>query len=127
MSDMDQFFTADAANEGVKLPLTNATGGETDHYLVVLGVDSDVFRRADAKAKRDAFRLAAIEDEEERITAVTKAQTELVACLVSDWSFDQECTHENVVAFLNKAPQIAAQIDTVAGDRRLFFALKSES
>lgn len=127
MGEMDQFFTTDAANEGVRLPLSTATGESTEHYLTILGVDSDIFRRAEAKAKRDAFRLAAIEDEEERLTAANEAQFKLIACLVAGWSFDQECNLENVTAFLTKAPQIADQVDKVAGDRRLFFGLKSGS
>lgn len=121
MAGMDDFFTRQKANEGIKLPLSLPDGTETEHFLVVRGVDSDVFREAETEAKRSAMQVAAMEDEAERKGAMADGKLTLVASLVMDWSFDQECTVDNIKAFLHEAPQIADQIDQVAARRTLFF------
>ena len=43
---MADFFTADEANEGEKLPLYTPDGVATSHYITVRGVDSDAYRLA---------------------------------------------------------------------------------
>ena len=113
---MEEFYTRTKANEGVKLPLSTPDGEKTDHWLMILGVDSDVFREAESEAKRSLIQKKA--DPKEAMLSV-------VASLVSDWSFDKPCTQEEVKAFLKEAPQIADAVDKVAGDRKLFFALRS--
>ena len=123
---MDEFFTRQHANEGVKLPLSLPDGTPTEHYITIRGVDSDAFRMAEAVQNRKAASIAAM-DEPERLKAIQDSKNELLASLVIGWSFDKECTTKNVVEFLTEAPQIADQIDTVAGRRALFFALKRSS
>lgn len=63
---MSAFHTRSVANEGVELPLYTPTGEKTDEWLRVRGIDSDEFRSAEADAKRDAFKIASIEDPLER-------------------------------------------------------------
>lgn len=121
---MEQFFTRSQANEGIKLPLALPDGTPTEHYLTVLGVDSDAFRLAEADQRRRAPAIAAIDDEKERLEAINASKFELIASLVSGWSFDKPCTARNVLDFFREAPQIADQVDAVAGRRSLFFALK---
>ena len=124
MSDMGQFHTRTKANEGVKLPLVTPDGGATDHYLMVMGIDSDAFRAAESLAKRAIIGAGADADIQE---IAKEAALDVVASLVSGWSFDDELTTDNIKGFLRDAPQIANEIDRIAGDRALFFALKSKA
>ena len=121
MTSMDQFHTRTRANEGIKLPLSLPDGTETEHFLTIRGVDSDVFREAEAEAKRNAMQVAVLEGDDQRKEAIADEKLNLVAVLVMGWSFDQECTLENIKAFLREAPQIADQIDQIAARRTLFF------
>ncbi|SHO57828.1 phage tail assembly chaperone [Vibrio quintilis] len=121
MREMKAFFTRQKANEGVRLPLTLPDGTKTEHFLLIRGIDSDAFREAEAEAKRQAMQLSMIEDEEEKQQAISDRKLSLVATLVLDWSFEQECSPENVTSFLREAPQIADQVDQLAARRALFF------
>ncbi|MCF6435209.1 hypothetical protein [Pseudoalteromonas sp. MMG022] len=122
MSMMEDFFTREKANEGIKIPLTLPDGSVSDHYIVVRGIDSDAFRDAETLAKRNAMAFAAIEDEAERAAAFADERLGLIAALVADWSFDEPCELETVKKFLHQAPQICEQVDKVAAKRALFFA-----
>ncbi len=51
-TDMEQFYTREAANEGVKFPLKTSDGKETEHWILVRGIVSDQFRMADLRSKR---------------------------------------------------------------------------
>ncbi|ALH23697.1 hypothetical protein PaMx11_23 [Pseudomonas phage PaMx11] len=121
-SGMEAFFTREKASLGVQLPLYAPTGEKTEHWLRIRGIDSDEFRAAEADARRDAMRVAAIEDLEERRLAIQDAQRALIATLVIGWSFEQECTHDNVMKFFREAPQIQDAVDKAASRRALFFA-----
>lgn len=125
--DQSEFFTLDKANAGIRVPLYTPDGRPTDHWMQIRGVDSDEFRKADAKAKRDAVKLAAITDDREREDALHDLTTRLTASLVIAWSFEQECTMENVTAFFKRAPQICNAIDITAGDRAYFFRIGSSN
>ncbi|TMO66753.1 hypothetical protein [Pseudoalteromonas aurantia] len=118
---MEAFFTRDKANAGIKLPLYLPDGSESEHYLMVKGIDSDAFRDAETLAKRNAMTFAAIEDEAQQKDAFADEKLTLIASLVGDWSFEQACTLDEVKNFLRQAPQICDQIDKVAAKRSLFF------
>lgn len=124
---MEAFFTRERANEGVEIPLYTPDGTKTQHWIRIRGVDSDVFREAEANSKRDAFRVASMEDSLERAKAIQDAKLNLIAALVISWSFEKECTLENVKEFFRQAPQIADAVDQVASKRALFFAKRSSS
>lgn len=124
---MEAFYTRERANEGIKIPLYLPDGTKTEHWLRIRGIDSDHFRLAEAESKRDAMRVAMIEDPLERAKAIADAKLSLIAELVISWSFEKECTHENVKEFFRQAPQIADAVDQVASKRALFFAKRSSS
>lgn len=124
---MQEFYTRQTANEGVQLPLYRPDGTLSEHWLRVRGVDSDHFRRAEAKAKRKAVELAQIEDEQKRAEAVRETELECIAALVAGWSFEQEASLINVVNFLREAPQIADMVNRFAARRAEFFSKKSAS
>jgi len=124
---MEAFFTRERANEGVEVPLYTPDGTKSQHWIRIRGVDSDAFREAEANSKRDAFRVASIEDTVERAKAIQDAKLNLIASLVISWSFEKECTPKNVKEFFRQAPQIADAVDQVASKRALFFAKRSSS
>lgn len=120
---MAEFFTADEANEGEKLPLYTPDGVATSHYITVRGVDSDAYRLAHTRIMRRT-RFADIETDDARDKLTLDAMTELAAALISGWSFDEEFSTEAALAFLKKAPQFVSPINELAGNRSLFFGLK---
>jgi hypothetical protein len=124
---MEAFFTREKANEGIEIPLYLPDGTKTEHWLRIRGVDSDHFRLAEAESKREAMRVAMIEDPLERAKAIADAKLSLITALVISWSFEEECTHENVKEFFRQAPQIADAVDQVASKRALFFGKGSSS
>lgn len=123
---MESFFTRPTANAGVKLPLYLPDGTASEHYMVVLGADSDVFRKSEMEAKRSAAQIAQIDDTATRDALIMEEELGLVASLVSTWSFSQECNKQNVVAFLKEAPHIADNINTFAAKRSNFIKKKNK-
>jgi hypothetical protein len=121
---MTEFYTSQSAEDGVVLPLYKPDGSKSDHTIKIRGVDSEVFRIAEALAKRRAVDVGRLTDENDRAAAALNARIELAASLVIDWTFDEKCNHANVVKFFQNAPQIVDMVDRIAGDRSLFFALK---
>lgn len=124
---MEAFFTRERANEGVEVPLYLPSGEKSPHWLRIRGVDSDHFRLAEADSRRKAIEIAAIDDPVERAKAIAEAKLDLIAELVIDWSFEEECTHARVKEFFRQAPQIADAVDQVASRRALFFGERSSS
>lgn len=122
---MKDFYTRESANEGVKLPLFTPEGKETEHYLVIRGVDSDAFRLAESEAKRSSIKIIGVEDEGERNNLVYEGKIEMLSSLICGWSFEEKVSKENIKTLLREAPQIADRIDRFACDRTLFFGLKS--
>lgn len=124
---MKEFYTRKKANEGVKLPLYYPDGTISEHWMIIRGVDSDQFRKAETVAKRKAMDLAQIENEDERADKVRDTELECIAALVASWSFDKPCDQATVVNFLQEAPQIADMINRFAARRAEFFGKKSDS
>ena len=121
---MQQFHTRKKASVGVEVPLYNPDGTASEHWFRIRGVDSDEFRRAETKAKRSAIELSQIEDEQERADVIRATELSVVAELVAGWSFEEPCTHDNVVNFLTEAPQIADMVNRFAAQRAQFFSKK---
>lgn len=125
--NMQDFYTRQKGSEGKKVPLYSPSGEPTSHWLLVRSIDSDEFRRAEIQAKRAAAKLVEIEDEEERAAEVRKQTTGVIASLIAGWSFEQECSPDNVVNFLTEAPQIADMVNQIAARRRDFYNAPSEN
>lgn len=115
INNQSAFFTRTAANKGVKVPLHTPDNKPTEHWLLVRGVNSDQFRNAKISQAREMARISVIKDKGERENELAKAHCGIVASLIADWSFDEECNEENVVAFLLEAPQLCDKVDIVAG------------
>ena len=121
---MQEFFTRQIANEGIRLDLYLPDGTLSEHWLQVRGMDADEFHTAEMIAKRDAVKLADIESDEERAVAIQEAQITLIASLIAGWSFPTDFTKDNVVTFLREAPQIADEVNRLAAKRSVFFKKK---
>ena len=126
--DMNQFYTRDKANEGIKLPLYTPEGVDTEEWLTILGVDSDEYHKNMTSTRRellnietDVKALPKEAQEDFLLEKMIQREQNLLAGLIKDWSFEQECTFENRVEFIKNAPQIAEQINVVAGNRKVFF------
>lgn len=126
----EDFFTKDAANEGVKVALYWPDGKKSDFWLLVAGQDSDSYIHA--KTKLDRYAMTAyrgLEDDQAQ-EMHSKKVIELKAACVIDWAMqdnegnDVSCTFENVVKLLDKAPQLVREIDDVIYDRSQYVKKK---
>ena len=120
------FYTKPKAEEGVKIPLELADGTTTSEWLLVRGIDSEIFQRKQLEV-RGAI-LEAMKDNESDAgfdLLQQKHKADLLACLVADWSFDDECTENNIKEFLSNAPHIADKIDSISADRVFFMQKES--
>lgn len=127
MSSMKSFYTRSIANAGINLPIPNPDGTESAEWLLVLGMDSDPFRKAQAAAHRNLLELAKIEESDKRAQAIEQDRLKVLASLIADWSFDEECNEENKLAFLKECPTVADLVDHKAAKRADFFTKSSES
>ena len=117
---IEAFHTRAKANEGIKVPLYLPSGEKKENWNKIRGAASDAFRAAEVESRREAVRIASL-DEAERVEAIEVAKRALLASLVIGWSFDKDCTSSNVEEFFHQAPQIADAVDQVATKRSLFF------
>lgn len=118
---LSDFFTRKVANEGKKLPLYAPDGEMTDEWLLIRGIDSDEFRKAEAKGRRRAIEVGQTRNADKILEALEETQLETIASLVADWSFSEKCTPQNVVNALREAPQLVTAINNFAGKRANFF------
>lgn len=119
------FFTLDKAEAGAVVPLETPDGNPTGEWLKVVSRESERFRVASAMATRNALDISKISDPEERIKAVEEQTSIVCAKCVIGWSFDVECSFDNVIELVRNAPYIKDVIDKAISDRSLFFAKSS--
>ena len=125
MSSMESFYTREKANKGIKVPLSLPNGEDSGQFFIVRGIDSDEFRKADAKALRIAMVIAEVKDAEEKEQIAKDMQMDILVSLIADWSLDEECNEENIRKLLTEAPQLADAVDRLAAKRSLFFVKES--
>lgn len=153
MASFNHFNTRNGSNEGIQFPLFDLDGKQTEHWIVLRGVDSDAFTKVKDKMTRLSFldeanfsalkelkRVIADVDDKEKADAEkhlkiiesvmrnaipeSERRLEMQAALIKEWSFDEECTKENKIEFLRGAPYLAELIDTKAADRSAFIKKK---
>lgn len=125
-NDMEKFFTRATANEGKKLPLRHPDGTPSEHYLIIRSQWSDEFIQANDDAMRSLAVKVAAKDADAK-SVFQEQKLSLIAACIAGWSFSTEFTHENVIEFLRNAPQIAKQVNKLAGDDKYFFKKESAS
>jgi len=124
---MEKFFTREKASEGRKVFLADpATGLLTKDWLIIRSVWCDEFQAAKEAAVQETFAEAMESSAEEKQALSDKRKLSLVASLVGGWSFDEECTKDNVMGFLREAKQLVNQIDVKAAQDKFFFGKASK-
>ena len=126
MDPKSLFYTREAANAGVRVPLFRPDGTPTEHWLLVRGIDSDAWHAAQA-ASRQRMMAAASSPEKIKQLDPEEERVVLVASLVAGWSVPEEATPDAVKKFLREAPQIIAEVDRIASNRARFFGGSSSS
>lgn len=125
------FYTRPASNAGIRLPLYDPlTGEETAHWLHVQGADSDAFQHGNLEAQRTIVREVGARPkitDAERAEVSAEARLRLLATVISAWSFGDNPSLEERIAFLRDAPQVAEALDRAISNRRLFLHGNSSS
>jgi len=122
MKEFEQFKTKSLHSNAQKLPLFLPSGEKTDHFLMVIGADSDIMREAKARLMREAglaMRNNEYDKKKEQLLSL-----EMIAHHIVDWSFKKECTLENVVSFLDDSPYIADAVDSFGAKHENFLQKK---
>ncbi len=120
------FLTRPIANEGVEIPLFNAEGKKTGHWLRVVGEDSDIFREGQTKLYRTALKNSEL-PEEEADSKFGVVSLEVLASCIIDWSFEEAPTLDEKVSLLKDAPRIKDKIEEVITSKSLFIKKKPTS
>jgi hypothetical protein len=127
MGGMADFFTLEAAEAGIDLPLYLPSGEKTDFVIKIRGVDSEKFRIAEAQGKRRLIDVAKGDNEDERTRRLFDERVLLASALVISWNLPEPCTSKNIVELFKNAPQLLDMVDRIAGQRSLFFSKKQAS
>lgn len=108
------FHTRSESDKGVKFLLESPDGTQSDEWLLVAGVESIRYE----KAHRDTIKATLNGSDS------LEQGNILLSALVIDWSFEDECTPEIVLDFLQNAPYIKAALDRFAINRANFLKKK---
>tara|TARA_R110000744_G_scaffold143559_1_gene255491 strand:- start:1229 stop:1669 length:441 start_codon:yes stop_codon:yes gene_type:complete len=122
-------FTRDLANDGVKVELSFPDGKDSGFWILVAGIDSDVYRKGKTKLMRFAISLSGKNDEESEDLYQLEIIKRTAACII-DWNLIDDDGSEwpindsNRFKLLRQAPQIADKIDDVITSRSLYVKKK---
>lgn len=95
--------------------------GDTGETLTIRSRYSKEFREAEAKAMRQLSSMSMAAKGKALDADVMKdINDRSFATLVADWSFEEPCTIENVLEFLEANPQIFDEINSKAAQDSLF-------
>jgi len=125
----ESLFTRDLANDGVKVELSLPSGEDSGFWLLVAGIDSDVYRKGKTKLMRFAMSLVGKDDEESEDLYQLEIIKRTAACII-DWNLIDDdgtpwpITDANRFQLLHQAPQIADKIDDVITSRSLYVKKK---
>jgi len=108
------FYTRPESDKGVKFPLEFPDGTQSDEWLTVVGVESSRYEKAHRATIKAT--LAGSDSLEQGDI--------LLSALVIDWSFEQECTPEIVLDFLQNAPYVKVSLDRFVVNRANFLKKK---
>lgn len=111
------FYSKSAHEEGTKVFLKSKTGVVTEEYVVLLGRDSEAFRRAQAKYRDNSVQAQA---DEKTFDGYVEG-VRLTASAIKAWSLEDELNEKSAMDFLLNAPYIADQLDAALYDNKRFF------
>ena len=114
MPSFKDYCTKPAADAGRKLSI------DGKHWLLVHGIGSDVHAKAMANFRRLAIskqaELPEDASEEQQIESYNEAQKTVVYSIVSAWSFDEECTPDNVKELCDQSGYLYDAINQFAAN-----------
>lgn len=124
------FYTRTTAETGARVTLPKPDGSLSDEWVVVVGMDSDRFRKADLEARRAT--LSAIENKDSKYHSdrdgfALEQRLRVLAKSVVLWSFDETCDEQAVLELLREAPYVADLLDKQIAQRALFQSTHSGS
>lgn len=122
---IEDYKTAQRAQDAVQMFLTLPDGTKTTDYLLVVGTESSEFRSAKYAQEQRAFEISKLESMEARMDAVEDARITVLASCVKGWSFDVPFTPEAAKDLLKGAPYLADAVDVFISRRAHFFAKPS--
>ena len=129
MKDLEGFATAKLSEEGVKIPLTDVEGNETEHWIKIKSTDSVSFKKAQSKFRKKLLEIHELAEADENLDSVIEADKitlALLASVVVSWSFKNDdgtpykCTNSNIIKVLKDAPILAQEIDVASARRKNF-------
>lgn len=117
-----QFYVKSRAEQGRRVSLFNSDGTPSGQWMVIRSVHSSQYEEAIRKVSRDAvtdvIQIAKAGGEQEAARAARRLararRAKLVAALIAEWSFEQECSEQEKTDFLIKAPRLRRQIEKVS-------------
>ena len=119
--ELNSLYTAQAHNAGAEMRLLGPDGSSTDVYLLIAGVDSDVWRKAIRESQRAAVeRLVAGEASEEKDNATLLSMATLDWRGLTDNGEEVEFSPEKAEELYRNAPYIADQVDRFIAKRANF-------
>ena len=111
----------DFGNATTVIPLIYPGIGDTGETITIRSRYSDAFREAQAKATRQIAALTmATKGTKIDDAAVKQIEDMQFAVLIADWTFDEPCTPEEIIEFLEENPQVYDLINTKAAQDSLF-------
>lgn len=116
---LEDFFLPNAVNDGIKHVLLTPDGKETKHWVLVRGSWSDAYQSAVDNARVTRARNQNLLDEDK--ISEGDIQLAIKASVVAGWSFDQECTLENVMTLFRKNRKLAQALEVLAWNEDAFF------
>lgn len=112
------FYSKSKHEEGTKVLLKQPDGTPTEEFVVLVGRDSEAFRRAQAKY-RDLSVQAQADDKP--FDAYVEG-VRLTASAIKAWSLEDELNEKSAMDFLLNAPYITDQLDAALYDSKRFFS-----
>lgn len=115
-----QFNSRAKHEEGIKVLLPLPDGTITEEFVVLMGRDSRVFRKAQADY-RNRMVLAKVDEMEFDEYA---EGLKLTAFAIKSWSLEEALTQESAYALLDNAPYLLDLLDSKLYSDKSFFAVK---
>lgn len=122
---IEDYITAQRAQDAVQMFLTLPDGTKTTDYLLVVGTESAEFRSAKYAQEQRAFEISKMDSMEKRMEAVEDARINVLASCIKGWSFDVPFNEKEAKKLLKGAPYLADAVDVFISRRAHFFAKPS--
>ena len=106
---------------GKRVVLVNADGEDSGEWFHIVSHETRQASIALSKFQRKQYQTIAEEgDDDTKYELIYDLYTRYLAELVTDWSFDEECTQDHIYAILSDATKIRNQLDRKIHDSDFF-------